>query len=705
MLASSHPVEGNFLLRRATSIASASSTSTSSASVAERSCSSNDKSSFCEKPVGSQALPIALGVAIPLSLAIIVLFFLHRRHVRRLKKEDLVAAQIDLTQDDFDLAPPGTRLKGGREKNYGSDYLLPMTDDFSQSRISLNSPYDVVAQEVSRLVVHGNHSYPALPRAPESAKLRNSSFYQRDSPYDFRNQFKGDNASIKAPSTLSTMTASTIDVHSTRNMPKLPVKRTKQPSTVEECFELQEVSKPQSVLASASSSDDSFSDPIVSGVYNGFHELAQDDPSASDLSSSPPGKSLSPPESIHSAPPSPFPTRSDSVHRHSQRHRSTAPPVPIRVSKLPPEDRVSYYSDPSDSDSDESDGVEKHQEAPEPPAHQVSVTSTEAIAPTEAETANHAVPQDSTLQRDNALLRQRSFSSPADAEERVNRQRSFYRVYFDGAMPDRHGPALPTQIQDDSAVAYDSTGRVPASRMGPRSGINSSPHSSAARALNPMPRRRMELNGKFLTEVPSSMSSQSDRPSEDWVQHRSGRQPYPASSNGYYTPPYQPQHQQYMQLPQPMSQRMQPRQLPPLQPLSPLPTPYQLGEEKILGSPTSFAPPRRPRPGPSGSSVGSPGGSPTNPQQPWTGVQLRSLPTPYLLRNSASYSGLEFLPPKKYAPSGIVAPSYDADNMYQYGYGQHTVGNRLSQRLPQELVPVGREGVEDNLRPQWSMRE
>ncbi|KAK9325824.1 hypothetical protein V1517DRAFT_313621 [Lipomyces orientalis] len=704
MLASGHPVEGNILLRRATSTASASSTSTSSASDAERSCSSNDKSSFCEKPVGSQALPIALGIAIPLSFAIILLFFLHRRHVRRLKKEDLVAAQIDLTQDDFDLAPPSTRRKGGREKNYGADYLLPMGDDFSQSRVSLNSPYDVVAHEVSRLTVHGNHSYPALPRAPESARLRNSSFYQQDSPYDFRKQFNGDNPSIKAPSTLSTMTSSTIDLNATRNMPKLPVKRTKKPSTVEECFELQEVSKPQSVLASAPSSDDSFSDPIVNAVYNGFHELAQDDPSASDLSSSPPGKSLSPPESIHSASPSPFPTRSDSVHRRSQRPLSTAPPVPIRMSKLSPEDRVSYYTDPSDSDSDESDDVEKHQDTPEPPTHQVSVTST-SNAPREAETANLALPQDSTLHRDNTLLRQRSFSSPADAEERAIRLRSFYKDYFDGVMPSRHEPALPIQIQDDSAVAYDSTGHVPASRMGPRSGINSSP-PSAAPALNPMPPHRMGLNVNFLREVPRSMSSHSDRPSEDFVQHRRGRQPYPASSNSQYTPTYQPpQYQQYMQQPQSMPQHMLPRQLPPLQPLSPLPTPYQLGEEKILGSPTSFAPPRRPRPGPPSSSVGSPGGSPTTPQQSWTGMQLRSLPTPYMLRNSASYSGLEFLPPKKYSPSGVVTPNYDIDNMYQYGYGQYTVGNRLSRQLPQELVPVGREGVEDNLRPQWSMRE
>ncbi|KAK9433463.1 hypothetical protein V1505DRAFT_362724 [Lipomyces doorenjongii] len=703
MLASSHS-EGHGLLRRATTTFSASAASTSSASSAESSCPSSSNSSFCEKPVGSPTLPIALGVAIPLFVAIVVLLILHRRHVRRLKKEDLVAAQIDLNHDDFDMTPPRNAPRSGRAKIYGNDYLLPIGNDFSQSRVSLNSPYDVIPQELARM--HGNRSYTALPRAPESAKLRNTSFYQQDSPYDFRNQLKGDNASTKTPSRLSTMTYSTPDVNAARNLPKLNV--------VDESFEMQEMSMPQSVLVDTPSSDASASsDPIVRAVYDGFQELPQDAPSASDLSSSPPGLSLSPPESIHSLSPTPFPTRSDSVKRLSQRYPrrlSTAPPVPCRESKLSPEDRVSYYEDPSSSESGtdneaDSSSVENYQETLEPFTLQSRANSDELIDTTAAHVVDLAPPQDSTSQPENSLRRQRSFSSPADAEERANRLRSFYKDYFDKPMPDGYEPALPILTQDDSAVAYGSTARVPAPRVAPSPNIVSSPTAAAGRSLRPAPRHPIGSYNHFPGEVPRSLSSQSGRPYQQEVQHRREPQLYPAYNSGYYTPQYQPQHHPYMPQKQPMLQRAQPKRLPPLEPLSPLPTPHQLGEERILGSPTLFAPPRRPRAGTAGSSVGSSCGSPTTPQQQWTEMQLRNLPTPYMLRNSASYSGLEFLPPKKYSPSGVTTPGSDVENMYLYDHNQQMVSNRLSPQLPRELVPIHSGGIEDNLRPQWSMRE
>ncbi|KAK9315681.1 hypothetical protein V1524DRAFT_428696 [Lipomyces starkeyi] len=708
MLASS-PSKRDVLLRRATTTfsASASAASTSSASSAESSCTSNSKSSFCEKPVGAPTLPIALAVAIPLTVAIIVLLVLHRRHVRRLKKEDLVAAQIDLNHNDFDMTPPRNGPRSGWEKIYGNDYLLPLGNDFSQSRVSLNSPYDVIPREVSRL--HGNRSYTALPRAPESAKLRNTNIYQQDSPYDFRNQFKGHNTSTKTPSRLSrlsTMTYSALDVNAAQNLPKL--------SMAEESFEMQEMSRPQSVLVDTPSSDASASsDPIVKAVYNGFHELPQDSPSASDLSSSPPGLSLSPPESIHSLSPTPFPTRSDSVKRLSQRYQrrlSTAPPVPSRESKLSPEDRVSYYEDPSSSESGtdneaDSSSVEIYRETLEPSTLQSLANSDELIDATAANGFNLASPQDSISQPENSLRRQRLFSSPADAEERANRLHSFYEDYFDKPMPNGHEPALPILTQDDSTVAYDSTAVDPAPRVVPSPNVVLSSTAAAGGSLRPAPRHPIGSYSHFQGEVPRSLSSQSGRPFEEEVQDRREPQPYPACNSGYYTPQYQRQHHPYMPQKQPMMQHAQPKRLPPLQQLSPLPTPHQLGEERILGSPTLFAPPRRPRAGTAGSSVGSSGGSPTTPQQQWTEMQLRTLPTPYMLRNSASYSGLEFLPPKKYSPSGVTTPGSDVDNMYQYGRSQHIVGNRLSQQLPRELVPVGRDGVEDNLRPQWRMRE
>lgn len=54
-------------------------------------CGSNDSSATCGKPVSGNnlSLPVALGVVIPLAFAVILFLVLHRRHVKRLRNEDL----------------------------------------------------------------------------------------------------------------------------------------------------------------------------------------------------------------------------------------------------------------------------------------------------------------------------------------------------------------------------------------------------------------------------------------------------------------------------------------------------------------------------------------------------------------------------------------------------------------------------------------
>ncbi|KAL2021140.1 hypothetical protein VTK56DRAFT_7446 [Thermocarpiscus australiensis] len=129
---------------------------------------------LCEKPVGSSSmtLPIALGVALPLAAAIGVLLYLHRRNVKRQRKEDLNDPHKSL---DFGLGLNGgtgkSRRKSllGKEKdsqsrfnrqqmsmdmNLSSPYLLP--PEVHNSRESLHSlaktlqqsedPYRPVAQ-------------------------------------------------------------------------------------------------------------------------------------------------------------------------------------------------------------------------------------------------------------------------------------------------------------------------------------------------------------------------------------------------------------------------------------------------------------------------------------------------------------------------------------------------------------------------------
>ncbi|KAK3314971.1 hypothetical protein B0H66DRAFT_328804 [Apodospora peruviana] len=95
---------------------------------------------LCEKPASSQsmALPIALGVSIPLVLIIGTLIFLHRRNMQRQRREEMNDAHKSL---DFGLGDnPGGKSKRksflGREKDSGRFGRQQMSMD-----MNLSSPY------------------------------------------------------------------------------------------------------------------------------------------------------------------------------------------------------------------------------------------------------------------------------------------------------------------------------------------------------------------------------------------------------------------------------------------------------------------------------------------------------------------------------------------------------------------------------------
>ena len=84
-------------------------------------CGPNDNTGFCEKYVSSstETLPIVLGVVIPLVSAFVVLVFLHRRHTKKMKKEDEIDAQKAL---DFGLdeSPPNEKSSKKKRKAKGT---------------------------------------------------------------------------------------------------------------------------------------------------------------------------------------------------------------------------------------------------------------------------------------------------------------------------------------------------------------------------------------------------------------------------------------------------------------------------------------------------------------------------------------------------------------------------------------------------------
>jgi hypothetical protein len=137
----------------------------------------------------------------------------------------------------------------------------------------------------------------------------------------------------------------------------------------------------------------------------------------------------------------------------------------------------------------------------------------------------------------------------------------------------------------------------------------------------------------------------------------------------------------------------------PLEPLKALPSRDKLDD---LTSPISFAPPRR--------FIGAAGrADPTN--RPASPVQVLSssrsnlaeLPTPHRLRRSGSFSSIEFAPMRKFAPNEVDAG--DTGSIRSLARTEASLravsqGAGRVNRLPQDLVPMGRSGAIASLRPQ-----
>lgn len=160
---------------------------TTSSALPTKSCGPNDTSPVCQRPVSSSnyIAPIVLGIAIPLTVALVILLVLHRRHVRKLRSEDANDRHKSL---DFGLGDVssyrdkrGKQGKKGKaipemslsetEKTLGrsrgmsmdmdaaNPYLLP--PELQQSRESLHS--------LSRAMNNGDDKYrPATTFVPNN---------------------------------------------------------------------------------------------------------------------------------------------------------------------------------------------------------------------------------------------------------------------------------------------------------------------------------------------------------------------------------------------------------------------------------------------------------------------------------------------------------------------------------------------------------
>jgi hypothetical protein len=182
-------------------------TSTSSSSPTSTKCGKDDNSGSCEKYFGSSGsdttLPIVLGVLIPLGIALVVLVYLHRRHVKKLRREDAEDANRSL---DFGLGESGQvrekkhskkhpEMSLASEKEMGirrergmsldlgphNPYLLP--PELQGSRESL--------QSLSRNVHPADDKYRPTAFIPDDGSIRAPSIHRGHGPFDDSSSYTG----------------------------------------------------------------------------------------------------------------------------------------------------------------------------------------------------------------------------------------------------------------------------------------------------------------------------------------------------------------------------------------------------------------------------------------------------------------------------------------------------------------------------------
>ncbi|KIW31275.1 uncharacterized protein PV07_02936 [Cladophialophora immunda] len=198
-------LEGLYLERPPSLVQRAESSSSSSSPATTTSCGPNDNSGACEKYYGSDGssttLPIVLGVVIPLGIALILLLYLHRRHVKKLRREDaedkhksldfgLLESKSNPGKKNGRKAPEmsmaGEKETGGRrgrglslDMGANNPYLLP--PELHHSRESLHS--------LSRSINTGDDKYRATTFIPDDGSIRPPSSLR--SPVDDSSSYTG----------------------------------------------------------------------------------------------------------------------------------------------------------------------------------------------------------------------------------------------------------------------------------------------------------------------------------------------------------------------------------------------------------------------------------------------------------------------------------------------------------------------------------
>lgn len=634
----------------------------SDASGSSSTCEPGNTSSICQKPTDSgstQTLPIVLGAVIPITCALVVCFFLHRRFVKRQRIEDANDAHKSL---DFGMDI-------GANKN----------------KLHKNVPEMTVTDAAGR---------PARPgRGPRGLSMDMD--MNMSNPYLLPAGLQGSHGSIHS------MSRSMVDEHD----PYRPVTMMRNST---------DSSRPRPDGASQYSASTLVSANEKAGLVSNAQRFSHTDPRRIDSMSPHNSKQLDElaPRQLHSTGRSLPASRRTSIGSDQPMLPSNEGPPPPRKQSLPrtppplqpPVEQVESRSRSTSAArpprrSSQSAGSVKnagvpYEEAPPLPVPAVHVQEDAAydIDPSmistgrfSIDTANPSQQFPVQPQRMSTMgLRPLPPAMPTEdnPEIRANRIRSFYKEYFDDSKPN---PARGQYVED-----YD-PGYFDAAIYDPETGGFAMPRQPYAQ---PMGRRA-------LTPPPRGAQSRGASPAG-----RPHNRHYSTQSAG------RGQARGRQGAPPPMPKK----RAPPPMALQGLPTPHKLKDfDSVISSPIDFAPPSTFRSMQNGGSPDSPTGI-SRPYSPGVRAftplassfdELSVMPSPHLLRKSGTFTALDFAPPGRLgqhndnasdagsirsARSGISARQMDAVRAGAY---------RVS-RIPKEMVTT-REDLAAQLRPKLDM--
>ncbi|KAL7799871.1 hypothetical protein V8C37DRAFT_407386 [Trichoderma ceciliae] len=667
-------------------------------------CVSTDASNTCEKPIGpsESTLAIVLGIVIPVCVAVVVLYFLHRRNMRRDKLEELNDPNnaLDFGLEDGPSKKRKSLLFGGGEKalhkgglsmdmNLSSPYLLPPGNQGSRESIhsyartlqTENDPYRTVNQyatsDVGSVRSFNPNDSPTGGRPPKSSGLamppmpRSPSTPRSPSPDEKVDPF----ATPTAPKPTHQLPPSAAEVHDVM----LPV----QPIVPEI-----ETVPPVDVFNA-----DEFEIPDIPAPAPAALKLRQDG-----------ARSPSHREQPSSARSSAY---TDNGHASQVIHADRNIPQILSPGQ-PPRGNSPLHEEES-----------RGRPLSRPPAPR---------APQQG--GGLGVPQNNGNKRLSVGFRPLPPSEAMESDDpeiRANRIRSFYKEYFDdsGEAP----PPLPTQPPQqqqqqqskqqnqgspDYYEDYDQGYLEAAAYYDAETNAFVMPYAQPVtrRAMTPPPSGRQGgpmggprgpgPRGPGFRGPNGNGGTFSPGPGRPRAGSAFGPRPNSSASGRWAR-----QHQQQQQQPK--------KNLPPPAALNTLPPPSKLGDDSFaIFNAADFAPPTSIRDNVAGRSQ-SPFGERRPFQQPPTAAsllvgafdELAALPSPHLLRKSGTFTALDFAPPKKFkdpenaSDAGSIRSNKSGMSQVQINAIRSGAG-RVS-RLPGDTV-FTTAAMDDQLKPSWTLR-